>query len=270
MLRITLIALILNISFVFGQQAFDNELLLLENKIYNGNSDTISTTYRIKKLDVYIKHKYYTVEAFQEAMRIDYEKIVDSTERTRFLWNASLIAHFNGDQLYASHYLNTYQKLSNDTSVQVNLLALVINNGYDSALVSKSLKQLAINSNEFDSLTCINTMYEFSIAHKKRYTVASAILPGFGSMLNGNIAKGFTSLTITGATGCAVYLMATSNLYLSALLYAYAVGAKFYFGNIALTQKVVSEKEELKKNALAKNCKCILNRVLEKYPLNFK
>jgi len=270
MRRIILIPIILHISFAYGQLAFDSELLSLESKIYNSSSNTVSTKYCIDKLDLYIKNKNYGIEALNTAERIDYDKIADSAEQIRFLWNAALIAHLNNDQSYAPHYIFWYQKLSNDNSIQANLLAVVINNGIDSVLVSTSVKHLQSYSKEFDSLICINGMYAYRIEHKKKYTVASAIVPGLGIMLNGNVTKGVTSLALTGATGYTIYLMAVNSLYFSAILTAYAIGAKFYLGNIALTKKLVLEKEELKKSALAKNCKCTLNRALERYPLRFK
>ena len=270
MLRIIIIALTLHVSFIFGQQSMNNELLMFETKIYNSASDTVAVKYCLQKFDLYLSNKNYFEGALKEAKRIDFEKITDSTTCVRFLWNASLMAHFNDDKRYALHYFNTYQKLSNDSSIQSDLLAVVINNGVDSTMVSSSTKRLTNHNAEFKALACVNSIYAYTIKHKKRYTTASAIIPGLGSMLNGNITKGLTSLAITGGTGYAVYLLATNNLYLSAFVGTFAVGARFYFGNIALTRKLVLEKEELKKNALAKDCKCILNSLLEKYPVNFR
>ena len=189
MLRNTLILLILtiHINFIFSQSTFDNDLLLLENKIFNSPYDTIATIYSIEKLDLYIKNKDYGIEALQQVKRIDHEKIQDSTARANYLWNATLMAHFNDDKIYASNYLSNYFTFSKDTGIKANLLSILINNRYDTSSISKSIEQLTRYNHHFDSLTCINKIYAYELKHKKRYTIASWIVPGLGNILNGEV-----------------------------------------------------------------------------------
>jgi hypothetical protein len=269
-ITILLIILINGIDFLYGQQSFEKDLLLLEQKIYSSQSDSDRNAYCFQKFDLYILNKNYSPDALKEAKRIDYELFKDSISRYRFLWNSAMIAQLNEEKYLASYYLNKYQVVSGDSSIQVYLLASVINNGFDSVAVSEAVYKLAAYDKKFESLRCMNRIYEYQIKNKRLYPLASAIIPGLGSMLNGNVGKGLSSLAINSAAAYGVYALVQNNLYLNAIFWGTGVGLKFYAGNIKLTAKLVEEKELFKKNTLAVDCKCVLNKLSSNYPLEFK
>ena len=269
-ITITILITLLAVTDFLGQQSFNNELLLLEQKIYTCRNDTERIVYNVQKFDLFISNKDYSTDALKEAKRIDYELIRDTISRFRFLWNASLVANLNNDKSLASYYYKQYRQISNDTSIQSYLLSVLINNGYDTIEVSNSLQKLAVNDKNFNLLKCMNNMYEYTIKNKILYPIASALIPGSGSMMNGDIGKGTASLLINSVSAYAIYILIQNNLYLNAILWGAALGLKFYIGNIKLTTVLVDEKESRKKNTLAVDCKCVLNNLLIQYPVEFK
>ena len=271
-MRIVITTLIITATAInsFGQKLFNDSLLKLEHTIYLTKSDTDIALLRLKKVDLYIENKDYSSDALQEILRVDYEKIKDSTVELKFLWNSAMIAQLNNSRREASHYLRQYEKISGDTSIQVYLFEVLINNGYDSAEVTKAVSRLSAYDKSFDALSCMNKPYSYEIKHKVWYAVASAIVPGSGSMINGNVGKGTASLFMNAASATAIYFLIQNNLYLNAALWGTGLGIKFYTGNIKLTTSLVEQKEQRKKNTLAKYSKGVLDNLLIKYPLNFR
>lgn len=265
-----LIILITQIKFLSAQQSFDNDLLLLEQKIYSAQSTIEYNRYCFQKFDLYIVNKNYSADALKEAKRIDYRLLSDSVSQFRFLWNSAIIAQLNEEKTVASYYLDQYRMVSADTSLQIYLFDVIINNGFNSDKVSNALLKLTSYNKQFGSLSCLNELYEQEIKNKIWYPIASALLPGLGSIINGNLDKGASSLAINAAAGYAIYLLIQNNLYLNAIFWGTGVGLKFYVGNIKLTTRLVEEKALLKKNTLAADCKCVLNELLIEHPLEFK
>lgn len=269
-ITIILIILISRAGFFYGQQSFDNDLLMLEKKIYASHSDMERNGYYLEKFNLYISNKIYSADAVQAAKRVDSDLLKDSTRQCSFLWNSAIISHLNEEKYLASYYIDRYRIVSGDSSIQTFLLTSVINNGFDSVAVSNAVRNLNIYDKKFGSLICMNKIYEYNRKHKILYSVASAIVPGSGSMLNGNIGKGMSSLAFSSASAYGVYALLQNNLYLNAVFLGTGVALKFYIGNIKLTSKLVEEKELFKKNALAADCKCVLNNLSSEYPLEFR
>lgn len=271
MRSITIILIILiNPAIFYGQRSLENDLLLLEKKIYASSSDVERNTYCFEKFNVYIANKNYSADALQAAKRVKYDLLNDSVAQYRFLWNAAMVAHLNEEKYVAAHYIHQYTIVSGDSCIQTFLLAAIINNGFDSVAVSKAVRNLTAYDKKFESLMCMNKIYAYTRKHKMFYPLASAIVPGLGSMLNGNVGKGFNSLVLSSASTYGVYALLQNNLYLNAIFWGTGVGLKLYVGNIKLTSKLVEEKELFKKNTLAVDCKCIFNKLSSDYPLEFK
>jgi TM2 domain-containing membrane protein YozV len=272
MQRIIIILFCLINHNIFCQTALAEELLTLERDAYYSRSDTTKTQFYVAKFYCYLKHKVLDSSALKEVSRIDFEKIKDSIQQCRFLWNASLLAHINKRPQLAYHYFSEYMSLSNDVTDESNLLALSIFATLDSSLVYSHLTMLnKYDIHHLDSLyRCSNRVDAYSIKNKKKYTIASAIVPGLGSILNGNIIKGTSSFVICGTNAYITYLLFSSNLYFNSFVWAYAITAKFWFGNINLTNSLVERKESMHKNILAQNCKNLLSEKLKEHPLFFR
>jgi TM2 domain-containing membrane protein YozV len=122
----------------------------------------------------------------------------------------------------------------------------------------------------FNSLQCLKDASAYSRKNENLYVIASAIVPGSGSMLNGYIGKGINSLLLNAASATGIALLVKHQLYINAVIWGGMVGLKFYVGNILLTKSLFERKEQLIKNQLANNCELIVKELLEDYPLNFR
>lgn len=267
---IIILIILISHSHFYGQQSFDNDLLLLEKKIYASHSDVERNDHYFEKFNAYILNKNYSADALKEAKRVKYDLLTDSAKQYRFLWNAAMIAHLNEEKYTAAYYIHQYALVSRDSSIQTFLLAAIINNGFDSVAVSNAVRNLTVYDKKFASLVCMNNIYAYNRKNKMLYPIASAIVPGLGSMLNGNVGKGVNSLLLSSASAYGIYALVQNNLYLNAIFWGTGVGLKLYVGNIKLTSKLVEEKESFKKNTLAVDCKCVLNKLSSEYPLEFK
>ncbi|MBL4898739.1 MAG: hypothetical protein JKX76_03710 [Colwellia sp.] len=254
----------------YSQPSFDNELLSLEKEIFRSKNDSDRVGFHLKKLDLYIEHNDFSELAFQEVRRIDYRLFRDSIDQKRFLWNASLISQLNGALNTGRHYNALYQQHYPDSSIAAILLGIMLNSQSDTAYTNKWINHLVQVDARFEGLSCMNAVIEFEIPNKNLYVVASAILPGLGSALNGDVFKGLNSLAINGAAGYGLYLLAQNNLYLNTILWGGGLGLKFYFGNLKLTNRLVESKQARIKNSLADSCNDIYKDLLTDYPIQPK
>jgi len=254
----------------YSQPSFDNELLSLEKEIFRSKNDSDRVGFHLKKLDLYIEHNDFSELAFQEVRRIDYRLFRDSIDQKRFLWNASLISQLNGAPSTGRNYHAVYQQYHSDSSIAAILLGIMLNSQSDTAYTNKWINHLVQVDARFEALSCMNEVIEFEIPNKNLYVVASAILPGLGSALNGNVFQGVNSLAINGATGYGLYLLAKNNLYLNALLWGAGLGLKFYAGNIKLTDRLVELKQATIKDSMADSCNDIYKDILADYPIQPK
>ncbi len=262
--------LLLFINNFKAQTEFDLKLLNLEHDIYISRSDTERAGYIMKKVDLYISNNVLSKVAFNEVQRINYTFLTNEPQKKRFLWNASLLAHINGDRDYARFYLNRYTETCGDTGIGPLLLGILINNGEDSASLIRDTKKLSAFNREFDCLTCLNDLTYYHKGKRNLYLFASIVLPGLGTMLEGYPLKGITSTLVNAGAALAIYGLIKSNLYINAVLWGITLITKFYFGNIRLTDKLFYARETKEKNILAGNCEDKIGNLLNKYPFAFK
>jgi hypothetical protein len=272
-MRQTIIILIVLLNYthnLFAQSQPDVELLQLEQEVYMAKTDSERAPLLLKKVDLYIKDKDFSKDALKEARRIDYTLLPNEELKTHFLWNAALLANLNGDLDYAGFYIDRYHTLYNDTSMQYALVAILINNGQDSALLTKSVKNLAVRDANVTCLTCLNEVAYYEKKGRNGYLISSVIVPGLGIILEGYPLKGTASLLVNAASALAVYELIRSNLYINAVCWGLTLASKFYIGNIRLTDKLFTDKELKQKNALANTCKSRISVLLKTYPILFK
>lgn len=265
---IILIALLSYTNSLYSQ--FDFELLRLEENVFVAKTDSERAPIILQKVDLYIHNNFLNINSIKEAKRIDYQLLPNDESKKRFLWNAAILANLSNDMDYARFYIDRYNKQCYDTSAEYILLKILINNGEDSALLIQDTKNLAEQSTDFSCLTCLNEVAYYNNKNKYTYLIASAIVPGLGSMLEGYPLKGISSLLINTASAFAVYELIHHNLYVNAILWGFTLTTKFYFGNIKLTDKLFDSMGGRQRNALAKKCKGNINALLKKHPLLFK
>lgn len=252
-----------------AQTGREKQLLALEEKYFAATGEKEKAMLCREKLLCYIHAGNYAHEAVNDLKRIDYRLLPDSLQQD-FLWNAALFSCLAKEPRYAMNYVARYKELSGDTSANYYLLELFAFSDFDTARVTQIVKQLSLKSADFNCLDCMNKVAAYGPKHMKAYVTASAIVPGSGSMLNGNVLKGASSLLFNAATGYMIYRLLSNRLYINAVGWGLGLGLKFYTGNIRLTQKLVNEKALKKKNKLAADCELKFSEVLRRYPLEFR
>ena len=265
-----IIALALCTEQVLSQPGFQQKLLLLEKQVFSSTDASTKAEWILKKLDCHIEHKSFLEEALNEAKRIQYSHLSDTISQRRFLWNASLLFYIHGDKSRSLGYFNLYQGLCPDPRTASQLLGILINSSYDREYTTRMIDSLSSKDADLACLSCLNEISAYERPNKNLYVVASAMVPGAGSILNGNIFKGLSSLSLNSGAGVVTYLLIKNNLYANALLFGGSMFLKFYSGNIRLTKKLVYQKEEEHKNALANECMSKVKSVCNKYPLTFR
>ncbi|MFL5753195.1 MAG: hypothetical protein ACJ76F_07305 [Bacteroidia bacterium] len=248
----------------------DKELMDLEWKIAKSSNDTAKTFFALRKMDLYLQQEDFSAEAIAETKRVDEALIRDTLIRSNFLWNAALLSHLAGETGLSRHYINEYRIREKDSTIAALLLELMIYSDFDTSLVTQRVEELKRLNDSLSCLSCINKVMAYKRQHRKAYLAASAVVPGSGSIANGNVGKGATSLALNGGVVYAVYALMKNNLYFNAISWGLALGVKFYTGNLRLTSKLFYEKEEKKKNKLAAACELNYKRVLDQYPLQFR
>jgi hypothetical protein len=265
---IALTALLVYTSYS-AQESLDGQLLSLEKKYFLSENDGERAQICNTKLMLYVEYGVFSDAALNDIKRIDYSVLPDITKKS-FLWNAALYCCLVGEKRQAMNYVSRYSEIGNDSSEQCLILQLISYADFDTAKVSQIVSRLSYRSEEFKCLSCLNEVARYERKHKKFYTVSSAIIPGSGSIMNGNVLRGTASFAIFGASAYMVYRMLSKNLYVNAIGWGLGLGYKFYAGNIKLTEKLVEEKELVQKNKLANNCELNYKHLLEKFPLRFK
>lgn len=267
---ILLILLAGSINRLFCQTMFDDSLLFFEQKIFICKNDSEKATLRLNKLDAYFSKNNFSEQALMEAKRIDYSYLKNKEDQKIFLWNASILAYVNDDKRSSFQWYNAYQHLYPDSSMQSIMLGFIASSEFDSTLSGSYLKIISLHDSEAVCLSCLSKLQNYKRKHKGVYTAASAIVPGAGSIANGNVAKGIISLAINSGAWLITDELIKSNLYVNAVLLGVGMSVKFYAGNIQLTKKLFDQKEAAQKNILAKECQRNIDKLLDKYSIGIR
>ena len=266
--------IIVILSFCINQirsQDISNRLLDLEIKAFESNEDSIKSYYYNQKINLYLSNGILKNQLFNDVRRVDYTKL-DQQDKINFLWNTSILSYLNNYYEDGNYYWNEYIKYSQDSSLNSLTLGLLIYRNVKSVNSSKIVFALAKNyPKEWKNLKCILNETDdanWNKIHNRR--IYSTIFPGLGLMINGNVAKGFTSSTLFFGTLYISKLLLTNNLYVNGTSWLILVVSKFYFGNIKLTETLTKRRLNTRKNKLTKQCELIFSKTMEHNPIQFK
>jgi hypothetical protein len=262
--------IILPVIILRAQGVIADSLLHYEYNYFKSSNDTIKQTLLIKKTAYYLSHHITGPETFNEIKRVNINAVNDKRVKHNFLWNAAAVSYLNNETDRARYYLSEYSFSSKDSSVEFNLLSVLINKYSDTAEVRRRLNCLSSVDTLFKGLNCFYEIINYHRKHRNFYLLSSAIIPGSGTIMNGEVAKGVISLALAAGSVYGIIKLVEYGLYLNAALWGTGVGLKFYTGNIKLTEKSFYKAEEQKKNKLTTNCELTLKKILDKYPLTLK
>ena len=253
--------------FAKAQQVPVDSLLFYEHNYFSATDETEKTNILLQKIRLYKNYGQTGTELYREIKRVRYELMEAGAPRSNFLWNAAVVAYLNQEDAGAVSFFRAYTSATTDSSTGAAFLYFLIHKSSDTLLLHQQIKNLCLKDPAFSSLYCMKELITVQPDRKNRYMLASALLPGAGSVAAGYPVRGFVSAALVGASAFGVYSLVSSGLYLNAALWGSGVGLKFYTGNVRLSGKLYERKRSLKKNKLADDCELELKKLLDKYPL---
>jgi hypothetical protein len=260
-------AVYINIS--LAQHDFDDKLLILEKEIFSNSQAVERNSLLEEKFMLYLREEKFSLEALQQARRVEYRMLSDSSLQRRYLWNTALLSQMVGEHNVSRQYYNLYQHLFPDTSIQSLLLRFYIYSAYDTIVVKEIMQDLKQRDSRFETLNCYTRLLAYAKKKEKLYVISSAVLPGSGNLMMGNISRGVGSLALNTASGLLMYYLISSNMYVNAVFWATGFGLKFYAGNIRLTEVSFQEREMKKRGQLAQECEQHFQVLLKDFHLEF-
>jgi hypothetical protein len=266
---ITFICLTGITNLCFGQEDLNNNLFALEKEIYYSASEGEKSLLALQKFYKYLQSNEVSREALWEARRVN-DKVLPDTAKDYFYWNTALAAHLLGEFNVARQYYHQYESNKRGFDTQSALLRFFIYTETDTTEALNTIKALEEADSRFSSLHCFMDMARFEKKGRGYYVLASALVPGLGNILLGEILAGANSLAFTSASAIGIIYLVQANLYANAILWGTGFGLKFYFGNLLLTNNNFTRKGQKEKNQLAKDCELVFQKILEDYPLRFR
>lgn len=260
------------ISFLHAQSVTDSLLFELEMKIYKETNHTAKTELLLQKLSIYFnQNNIANQQVLNELERVEWALIKDTSILSSFFWNSSLAYFLNEKYQLAINSFNHYEEvIKNDTSIDAYFFKALITINVDSVKFNECLKSCIQKDSSFIDMRCFYDVVNYEKKYRNAYLVSSAVIPGSGMLMLGKPRQGFTSLIINSASAYAVYALIQSNLYVNSIFWGIMLAQKFYVGGIKLTNKLFDEKEMKKQFQLSTNCRTSLDKLLLKYPLNFR
>ncbi len=258
---------LLCIESCYAQQNFEKDLLDFESSIFQTSDNWKKNELLVQKIQFLAKADSIDLKLQAEIERVDPNYLSDSL-RQIFTWNAMLVSFFNKEISLTVYYIESFEKLENEPSTGFLALKYLTYLEYDTTTAFQLKKELISKDTIFYRLNCINEIKAYEIRHKKIKQYA-AFVPGVGLMLNGNVGKGFISLSLNTATVFAIDYLIKGNLIINSIGWGTNLLGKFYIGNFRLTQKEITKKENGQKNKLANSCELTIDKIFRKYPIEF-
>jgi hypothetical protein len=271
-MRQIIFTLITATLFILNLKAEDTliaKLIGLEKAFYSSNSSAEKTAIAYQKFNFLIFNNILNEQCVLEIDRIDAHHLT-ITEQKNFFWNSTIISFVNNINSKAIYFFERYQESNLDSSNEALLLSSLIHSDYNSEKSKKSLLELSKRDTVFNCLICLSRDNSLNEKNKKVKIVSSAIIPGLGMMLNGNILKGLTSTALKTSSIILINHLILNKSYINALGWGFSLWLKFYTGNLKLTEKLIDEKQNNIYRKKSEQCKNNWIRILNFYPLKFK
>ena len=269
-MRLLIISLLICIytNKLIGQSDYEGQMLSLEKKIFLETNDSIVNNYCLEKFYLSIPHSDFE-RSFIELKRVNDDLIQDSTCKVNFFWNACLVSKLKGDIVYANIFYDLYLSFTNDSSQSSLLLGLIIKEEIGESILDEFSEKINSDST-FDCFDCFKEVKAYKLKRKRIYIISSMIVPGLGTLFAGDALNGFGSVLTVGGSGLGVYYLIKNNLHWGTGIWGYLLFVRFYKGNIQLTKENVLKLEDKKRNKLALKCYTEVQKVLNKYPIDFR
>lgn len=250
----------------FCQGGLNDSLMKLELAYYRAPNDSMKEKILAQKIGLLLRSGNTGTNTFQEFKRLKPSLLPQQDYRNLF-WNGAIVSYLNGENNYADFFIHRFASLGGDTGMSWQLLNALIHKQSDSSQFYGSMNYLRARDSSAVCLTCFQEITRYERKHKNAYLIASGLLPGSGTMANGEVLKGSVSLLVNAASVFGVVKLAQAGLYVNAVLWGSGLGAKFYTGNLNLTYASFHKKEDRTRRALSEACEANVGALLKKYPI---
>ena len=252
-----------------AQQSYADSLLALEMQYFYAEDSLQKENYLLQKCNLHSRRQQVTTAALLDFERVN-ENQLSTEQLANLCWNKALCNYVLGNAQSALHNIKRFKTLTADSTTETEFMFTLCVRQIDSALFQQQINKLKKRDEAFSNLQAFTKLAVYEKKHRAAYLLASAIVPGAGSVALGYPVKGLTSTAISAASIYALVELSKYNLYANAILWGTGFGLKFYFGNIALTEKLFDKKEQRQRIKLETTCKQAVSNLLEIYPLQLQ
>lgn len=271
MYRIIIILLVYTGNF-YAQKLNLKDLVYWEHKIYeNPNNLDSVIQFQLNKIKIYLSNNIYDQNVISEFKNINWNSIKDSIQKNKYLYNLAVLYYLNNQADYAYFYLEQYYKKTQDYSFNNKIFNTLIASNLDSTSFYSNFNDLiAIDSLKYLPFLNLFLINNQTLPQKKAYIFSSYVIPGLGTMLQGDIFNGLGSLTFNSLAIYSTYLLASSNLYINAVGWGILLIPRFYGGNIELTKKTIHNNYKKRLHKMSEENKKFIDDILKEFPIELK
>lgn len=252
-----------------GPQNLGDTLLALEKLIFKTQNSLQQQELLLQKCNLQLNRDTAYSQALLDLQRLQ-PKRLQPQQASAYYWNVALCHYLLENDAAALSALNEYEKLSGGTELEFHFAKALYSKFRDTLVFRNELNHLQEKDPLFKDLAIFLKLSRYEKKHRNRYVIASAILPGSGSMALGYPVKGLTSTALVAGSVYGIVQLAKHNLYVNAILWGSSFGLKFYLGNINLSGKLFTKREQQGFRKLETTCKEVVSNLLIKYPVHFK
>lgn len=252
-------------------QSLDSLRLALEWKYFNAADAQERNFCMIEKFNALVKDNAAPSDVLDVLKRVELEATNwDSAQISNFYWNKALVSYLNNSAHGAYYSVRNYLEYADESpSMQSIILEYLILNIYDGELSHAFYDEKVKDYPELIDISCLQNVYGVPVRKGVGYSIASAIVPGSGLIMQGSVLKGLITLSVNAAIIYGLYSLWIAALPINAVLWAVTWFPKFYLGNIKASQSLFQQKLIEKKSALNMECQRALSDFLNRYPLSY-
>ena len=247
---------------------YESSMLNIEYDIFMSDNDTLKNELYLNKFNNSLKDKDFKRSYF-ELSRVRGKYVNDLVTLQDFYWNASLISKLVNKVDQAETYYDAYLGVVQDSSINAQLLGLLIKAELDSSSYNDFKKTLTLDT-ALNCIDCLSLIPYYRLKNKLGFIWASRLVPGLGTVLTGDIYNGLGSVITLGGASYGVCHLFLNKMYLSTGVWGYLFIPRFYFGNIRITKYKLKKLEEKRRAKLAIDCELTIKKLLINYPIDFR
>jgi len=203
------------------------KLIRLEQNYFLSIDEKEKTAIAFEKLNLKLLDSSFTDELSVEIERIEPEQL-SNENKIKFYWNSTIVYYLKKEFFKSIYFIEKYNDMVDNKNINQLLLYYLILTKIDAQKSKNILNELIILTNNsnvenrnndslFQCLSCLSEINQVKNLNKKFKLISSAIVPGSGLILNGNLLKGITATSANALSGYFIYYLINKENYINAL-----------------------------------------------------